>query len=224
MSSPLQPHAASPAELAERLAAERHGEPFLVYRDGDGHQALVALGDASRLTIGRRAGNDIRIAWDPTVSSSHAALERVGADWSVLDDGLSRHGTFVNGDRVTGRRRLANGDVIFVGATALAFRAPQRLQTSATADLPAGAGPVSLTPAQRRVLIALCRPFKDAAYASPAGNRQIAAELVVTVDAVKARLRELFDAFGVADLPQNEKRAALAVEALRRGVVQPRDL
>jgi DNA-binding NarL/FixJ family response regulator len=74
------------------------------------------------------------------------------------------------------------------------------------------------------VLVALCRPFKAAAYASPATNRQIADELVVSVDAVKARLKELFDAFGVADLPRNEKRAAVAIEALRRGVVTPRDL
>ena len=74
------------------------------------------------------------------------------------------------------------------------------------------------------MLVALCRPFKVAGYASPAGNRQIADELIVSVDAVKARLKELFHAFGIADLPQNEKRAALAIEALRRGVVTRRDL
>jgi hypothetical protein len=61
---------------------------------------------------------------------------------------------------------------------------------------------VRLTPAQRRVLVALCRPFRDAVYASPASNRQIVAELVVGVDAVKARLKELFDAFGIAALPR----------------------
>jgi hypothetical protein len=225
VTSPLHPHAASPAELAERLEAERLGAPFLVFRDGGGRQALWPLGDAPmRLTIGRRVGNDVRLAWDPTVSSAHAALERVGPDWSVVDDGLSRHGTFVNGERVTGRRRLVDGDLIFVGATTLAFCAPAHpSQASTTADLVHG-GPVQLTPAQRRVLVALCRPFKEAAYASPAANRQIAAELVVTVDAVKARMRELFDAFGIGDLPQNEKRTALALAAMRRGVVLPRDL
>jgi hypothetical protein len=81
-----------------------------------------------------------------------------------------------------------------------------------------------LTPAQRRVLIALCRPFRDSTYSTPATNQQIADELVVSVDAVKSNLRALFSAFGVDDLPQNQKRASLALRALRTGVVSRRDL
>ena len=81
-----------------------------------------------------------------------------------------------------------------------------------------------LTPAQRRVLIALCRPFRDSTYSTPATNQQIADELVVSVDAVKSNLRALFTAFGVDDLPQNQKRASLALCALRTGVVSRRDL
>src|SRR5262245_59408866 len=41
--SPLRPHGATPAELAERQAAQRRGVPFLVYRDGDGAQVIVEL-------------------------------------------------------------------------------------------------------------------------------------------------------------------------------------
>ena len=41
----------------------------------------------------------------------------MGGDWVVCDDGLSHNGTFVNGERVRGRRRLRDGDVIAVGAT-----------------------------------------------------------------------------------------------------------
>jgi DNA-binding NarL/FixJ family response regulator len=81
-----------------------------------------------------------------------------------------------------------------------------------------------LTPAQRRVLIALCRPFKDSTYATPATNQQIADELVVSVDAVKSTLRALFEVFGVDALPQNQKRASLALQALRTGVITRRDL
>ena len=77
---------------------------------------------------------------------------------------------------------------------------------------------------QRRALIALCRPFKDSAYATPATNQQIADELVVSVDAVKSTLRALFEVFGVDDLPQNQKRASLALQALRTGVVSRREL
>jgi pSer/pThr/pTyr-binding forkhead associated (FHA) protein len=223
--SPLEPHSATPAELQSRIHAERLGSPFLLYRDGAGEQEIVPLeplGD--RLTIGRRARNDIALEWDAEVSRLHAALERAGADWILVDDGLSRNGTWVNGERLVGRRRLRDGDVIAVGETSLAFVAPSPEGSQPTAT---AAGPppgAALTPAQRRVLVALCRPYRDDVYASPATNRQIADELVVSVDAVKSNLRALFSAFGLDGLPQNRKRTSLAQTALRSGIVARRDL
>jgi hypothetical protein len=224
--SPLDAHAASPRELRERIAAERAGVPFLVFRDDRGEQRLVDLGAVGdRLTIGRRSSNDVPLEWDARVSRVHAALERVGDAWALLDDGLSHNGTWVNGERLSGRRRLRDGDTIAVGATVLVFRVPSG-SSSSNATLSA-AGPhlgELISPAQRRVLVALCRPFKDSRYATPAGNQRIAEELVVSVDTVKGTLRALFELFGIDDLPQNEKRAALALEALRTGVINPRDL
>jgi DNA-binding NarL/FixJ family response regulator len=82
----------------------------------------------------------------------------------------------------------------------------------------------ALSPAQRRVLVALCRPYRDGTFATPATNRQIADELVVSVDAVKTTLRALFAVFGLDALPQNRKRAMLAQTAMRSGVVARRDL
>jgi DNA-binding NarL/FixJ family response regulator len=72
--------------------------------------------------------------------------------------------------------------------------------------------------------VALCRPYAGGPYAAPATNREIADELVISVDTVKAGLRALFIAFGVDELPQNRKRAALAEAALRSGAVRLRDL
>ena len=46
----------------------------------------------------------------------------------------------------------------------------------------------------------------------------------MSVDAVKSNLRALFAAFGLEDLPQNQKRASLALRALRTGVISRRDL
>jgi pSer/pThr/pTyr-binding forkhead associated (FHA) protein len=43
------------------------------------------------------------IEGDLLVSRLHAKLERIGGAWTIVDDGLSRNGTFVNGQRVIGR-------------------------------------------------------------------------------------------------------------------------
>ena len=224
--SPLHSHTSSPRELGERIAAERGGGAFLLYRDGDGGQVIVLLDEhEDRLTIGRRPSNEVPLDWDSEVSRVHAALERTGEEWTVVDDGLSHNGTFVAGERVTARRRLRDGDVIAIGGTTIAFCAPSQSSTSMATVTSVGPHVVELlTPAQRRVLIALCRPFRDSTYSTPATNQQIADELVVSVDAVKSNLRALFSAFGVDDLPQNQKRASLALRALRTGVVSRRDL
>ena len=83
----------------------------------------------------------------------------------------------------------------------------------------------SITETQRRILVALCRPFGPGSeFATPATNKQIAEEVFLSVDAVKANLRVLFERFEVRDLPQNKKRIRLAELAVRSGVVSPRDL
>jgi DNA-binding NarL/FixJ family response regulator len=73
------------------------------------------------------------------------------------------------------------------------------------------------------VLVALCRPLKDSAYAQPATNREIAEEVHLSVDAVKAHLRVLFVRLGMEDLPQNQKRARLAAFALVNSLVRQHD-
>ena len=67
---------------------------------------------------------EISLRWDPEVSTIHAQLERVGDDWALVDDGLSRNGSFINGERMVGRRRLHNGDRLRFGRTPLSFHAP----------------------------------------------------------------------------------------------------
>ena len=224
-SSPLDRHAASPHDLRERLRAEEEGVPFIVFRDDDGRQVLLELGpDQDRLTIGRSRASDIALPWDERVSRTHAAFERVGDAWTVVDDGLSRNGTWLGSERITGRRRLSDGDVVRVGSTQLAFCAAAQTISGPTlsADGPAPAD--ILTPAQRRVLVALCRPYRDNTFASPASNPDIARELCVSVEAVKTTMRALFEVFGIDGLPQNQKRASLAVQALRSGAITRRDL
>jgi pSer/pThr/pTyr-binding forkhead associated (FHA) protein len=218
---PDAPHRATPAELRERLAAERRGRPFVLLRDGEGAQRIVDLGEApERVTIGRGVRSALAVTWDAEVSRVHASLERVGEEWTLVDDGRSRNGSFVGGERVHGRRRLRDGDVIVLGRTALVFRSPARQESLRTLTSERPARP-AITDAQRRVLVALCRPY--AATSVPATNRQIAGELVLGVETVKTHMRALVEAFGLEELPQHQKRAMLAARALDLGVVTPAD-
>ncbi len=219
------PHLQSIAELEARLHAERDDTPFLLFRDADGRQQLVTLAGGADIPIGRDAADGIWLAWDPQVSRLHAVLQPVGGAWTIVDDGLSRNGTFVNGTRVIGRCRLADGDAITCGGVLLEFHRPGRPELRETLNAP-GAGPEThgLSPAQRRVLVALCRPLRDAPYGAPATNKEIAAELSVSVDTVKTHLRRIADLLEIEPLPQNQKRAQLAWKALTTGIVAPREL
>jgi pSer/pThr/pTyr-binding forkhead associated (FHA) protein len=208
----------TPRELAQRIDAERRGLPFVVHLDGDGTQRIVELGGED-LSIGRRPSSDIPLPWDTEVSRLHAVLARVGDEWTIADEGLSRNGSFVNGRRLRGRRRLRDGDAITIGHTLLVFMAgdPGDLGTTSTTQHLA---PPEVSDAQLRVLTALCGPLDGAPFAGPRSNREIADELFLSVETVKSHLRALFDLFGVADLPQNRKRGELVRRAFETGVVR----
>jgi hypothetical protein len=221
---PLTRHSLSAPELKELLAVERSGEAFLAFRDAQGHLRLFTVtGRDETSTVGRRAGMDLALEWDSEVSGLHAELHHLGGEWAIVDDGLSTNGTFVNGQRITGRQRLRDGDRIRMGRTVLAYRAAQATlvqDTVAARDVPV----VELTDTQRRILIALCRPYRDGNFATPATNDEVAGEIFLSVDAVKMHLRTLFGKFQLGDLPQGQKRARLAESALRSGVISHRDL
>lgn len=215
------------SELQRQIAAEREGGPFLVHRDPLGEQRVTSLAGRRRLTIGRGEGVDLAIDGDEEISRLHAELELVGEAWVIGDDGLSTNGTHVNAERVTGRRRLSERDLITVGGTGLLFRDPVRAaEVPATIQAGGGSAAPPLGEMQRRVLVALCRPLGSGLShaAAPATNQAIADELFLSVNAVKAHLRVLFEKFAVAKLPQNQKRVALAEQALRRGAVHPTEL
>ena len=217
-------HDSTPGELKARMEAERRGTPFVELRDGDGRQLILELDpSAGRVTVGRRADNAIALPWDVEVSRVHAELEPVGRDWVLSDDGLSRNGTYVNGDRIAGRRRLRDGDRLCFGETTVRFRAPAAEGSLSTAAVVIGRTDLQLTETQRKLLVALCRPLQESAYATPATNREIADEVHLSVDAVKAHLRVLFERLGLDDLPQNQKRARLAAVALVDGLVHRHD-
>ena len=226
MSEPGGPHATSAVELKAQIEAERAGRPFLVYRDEKGEQRLLVVEEGTgEVWVGRSGSVAVCLDWDDSVSALHAHLEFVGEECTLADDGLSRNGSYVNGERVGGRRLLRDGDMLRFGRTVLLYRAPGQAGIEATVDASDLLTAASVSPAQRRVLIALCRPFKDGAgFATPATNQQIADELHLSVDAVKTHLRALFEKFETGDLPQNAKRLAVVERALQSGLISRSDL
>jgi pSer/pThr/pTyr-binding forkhead associated (FHA) protein len=215
----------SAPELKAQIEAEREGRPFLVLRDGAGAQRIVPIAAEAELWVGRGGSADVRLEWDEEVSALHAQIEVVRDECTLVDDGLSRNGSFVNEERVHGRRHLRDGDSLRFGRTLVVYRKPGGDAPEAT--VPAGEVPAAATvsPAQRKVLVALCRPYKDGEeFATPATNQQIGEELHLSVDAVKTHMRALFEKLGVGELPQNRKRAALVERALQTGIVQRREL
>jgi len=202
---------------------QRRGVPFLVASDSADRQRIYVLEPHDGvLWIGRGAACDISVDWDASTSRCHAELRRLPECWAIIDDGLSRNGTYVDGARICGRRRLRDGDVVRVGSCELTFR-PAGGSADGTLPAESLAAAPALTPMQRRVLTALCRPLHAAeGPTSPASNAEIAAELVLSIATVKTHIRALFAAFGVEDLPHNRKRMRLAELARRAGLAGER--
>lgn len=76
---------------------------------------------APTYTLGRAVECDVRLPEnDRLVSREHARLERDGTGmWWLVD--LSTNGTFVNGERMSGRRALHDGDQMGIGRSQIAF-------------------------------------------------------------------------------------------------------
>jgi hypothetical protein len=217
-------HARSPGEIKSTIEAERAGLPFLVWRDGHGVQQIFTLGARTRLTMGRRPSNDVVLSGDVEVSRVHAEMELIAGDWVVADDGLSRNGTFVKEQRITGRR-LADGDVLRIGQTLIEYRRPVLGSSVLTFSAASAPGLGGLTDTQRAILVALARPYKSGVpFAVPASNGKVAKEVHLGIDAVKGHLSVLYRRFEIAHLAQNQKRARLVECAFQWGLVSERDL
>ncbi|MFC9760503.1 FHA domain-containing protein [Rhodococcus jostii] len=207
------------------MSVNASGGPRLCYSDDAGHvYETVLTSEVPRVTIGRSSDADIAFEQDRSVSRLHAAVEWIGTHWTVVDDGLSRNGTFVNGDRLVGRKRLRSGDRISIGSSVVTFCVSAGASGEMTDVAEAMPTRASLTQSQRSVLTELCRPYRDRSYANPASNQEIADSLFISVETVKSHLRALFAKFGVENLPQNQKRTRLAERAMQSGIVSEREL
>jgi pSer/pThr/pTyr-binding forkhead associated (FHA) protein len=221
MESPLALGTQSPEELEEHRAAQQRGDPFLVFRDGDGRQQIVVLdGRGGPVTVGRRSEADLSLPWDAEVSRLHAELSFRAGEWTISDDGWSQNGTWVNGLRLTGRRRLADGDLIAVGRTTIAYCNPRPLNSGATMVPGEPSAAPRFSDQQQRILRALCAPLLgDGDGVLPASDREVADATGIPVEVVSTELDLLGRMFGLDDMPRLDRRAEIAMLAVRSGLV-----
>jgi two-component system, NtrC family, response regulator AtoC len=95
----------------------------------------VRFPEAGELIIGRAPDAGL-VVDDPLVSRQHAQLLVVPDGLRLVDLG-SRHGTLLNGERLTEARLVGSGDVIAVGGTLLVVRRPVRRSHAPTVLEPA---------------------------------------------------------------------------------------
>jgi predicted component of type VI protein secretion system len=113
---------------------------FIEQKPNKGAEHAVESGT----TIGRE-GCDITIA-DPDVSRRHAAIQIVSEELSIEDLG-STNGTLVNGETITERRSLRDGDEVQIGSTVWRLRAPAGATRLRETPAPAASQATTLRPA-----------------------------------------------------------------------------
>lgn len=167
-------------------------------------------------TVGRGRDVDIRLA-DPTVSLLHAEIVRRGPYIYVMDLGLSRNGTRVNG-RLVARRVLSDGDALTFGSARCRIFGIETDEVIDAEQLRSAAP--ELTRRELDVIASLCRPaLSDDAFVTPATAREIATDLVVTEAAVKQHLLRLYTKLRIAEGPN--RRIRLANEVVALGLAKP---
>src|SRR3954465_2076338 len=83
----------------------------LIIEDAEGRTTVVPV--RGEITIGRQAGNTIRLT-DRNISRRHARLFRENGALLIEDLG-SCIGVRVNGEKISGRSRVSDGDVVEIG-------------------------------------------------------------------------------------------------------------
>jgi len=121
MQAPPPPAVAAPA-TSPAPVPEAPRRPTLVgsLTPDDAPDNVFPLLDAECL-IGRKVTKEVAFALnDGSISSKHAKLVRT-PDGFYIEDLASKNGTFVNGERVSEKRLLSDGDLIRLGKVIMTF-------------------------------------------------------------------------------------------------------
>jgi pSer/pThr/pTyr-binding forkhead associated (FHA) protein len=204
--APLEGPLHTPTGASARLSDTMHGVPLSVPRDPTPTppSAPASLPIASLLVrsgemrgrrlpitlavvnVGRADYNDIVIA-DPSVSTTHAKLQRRDDVWVLTDLG-STNGTYVEGDPVTGETALTPGTTLRFGDVSALFEphdAPQAIGHRAVSPAAEQAPPWADEPPPARPRSAARRPIRAAAP-KPSGPPTWLVSLIVVAAIVIA--------------------------------------
>jgi hypothetical protein len=117
--APQESFILAPAQLAAEHPAASGGRLVVVKSKALENGRAFDAGPVP-VTIGRASDNTVKLSEDEFASGHHARIESQRDGVWIIDLG-STNGTFVNGARLDGRRKLREGDVVQVGDTELRF-------------------------------------------------------------------------------------------------------
>jgi phosphoserine phosphatase RsbU/P len=108
------------AILEDTSTGEAHYGVSLMVMNGpeDGRIFMISANPAR---LGRLDSLEVTLALDPTISRLHAQIRQDGGVY-YLEDLNSKHGTELEGAKLSGKGELRDGNLIQVGETVLQFR------------------------------------------------------------------------------------------------------
>lgn len=89
--------------------------------------------DRWETSIGKSKSNDIVLS-KPDISRFHAVIAKKRKDWTITDT-FSKTGVEVNGEKITGKGVIADGDLITIGSTNLKFLCAEALSTESKSQM-----------------------------------------------------------------------------------------
>ena len=102
--------------------------------ESGGKSRMVEIPENSVLSLGRLESSDI-VLNDMAVSRRHATIFSNGGE-CFIEDNASTAGTWVNGEKILGRRKISNSDKIKIGSFEITVSMPERGQPVAGRIIP----------------------------------------------------------------------------------------
>ena len=102
--------------------------------ESGGKSRMVEIPENSVLSFGRLESSDI-VLNDMAVSRRHATIFSNGGE-CFIEDNASTAGTWINGEKILGRRKISNSDKIKIGSFEITVSMPERGQPVAGRIIP----------------------------------------------------------------------------------------